>query len=91
MVEDSAHVYDTTLAALEGFNRLVPVDGFFVVEDGCVDVEPLRLTPDRPRGVPSGGSRRRTGNGSPRSGISSFYGVSCHPGGSPAGPMKPRR
>jgi hypothetical protein len=34
--------------------RLSPLrgpEGFFVVEDGCVDVEELRLSPDWPRGV----------------------------------------
>jgi cephalosporin hydroxylase len=51
VVEDSAHTYETTLASLEAFADLVPVDGFMVVEDGCVDIEALRLAPDWPRGV----------------------------------------
>jgi cephalosporin hydroxylase len=51
VVEDSAHVYDTSLAALRGFADLVPVGGWFVVEDGCVDVEALRLDETWPRGV----------------------------------------
>lgn len=37
VVEDSAHMYDTTLAALTNFAHLVPVGGFFVVEDGHRD------------------------------------------------------
>jgi cephalosporin hydroxylase len=49
--EDTAHTYETTLAALRGFSQFVPVGGFFVVEDGCVDVEELRPTPNWPRGV----------------------------------------
>jgi cephalosporin hydroxylase len=51
VVEDSAHTYETTLASLEAFADLVPVDGFMVVEDGCVDIDALRLAPDWPRGV----------------------------------------
>jgi cephalosporin hydroxylase len=51
VVEDSAHVFETTMAALEGFARFVPEQGFFVVEDGSVDYEELRLREDWPRGV----------------------------------------
>jgi cephalosporin hydroxylase len=51
VIEDSAHVYEATRAALEGFHGFVGPGGFFVVEDGCVDVEELRLAPDWPRGV----------------------------------------
>jgi cephalosporin hydroxylase len=82
--EDSAHVYETTRAALDGFHPFVGDGGFFVVEDGCVDVEELRLTPTWPRGVlpalehwlatPAGGAfevRRDL----------ELYGVTCHPSG----------
>lgn len=51
VIEDSAHVYATTMAALAGFARFVPPGGFFVVEDSYVDVEPMRRYPDQPRGV----------------------------------------
>ena len=51
VVEDSAHLYETTRAALEGFARFVPSGGFFVVEDGCVDVDDMRAAADWPRGV----------------------------------------
>jgi cephalosporin hydroxylase len=51
IVEDSAHVFETTTAALEGFARFVPPQGFFVVEDGSVDYEEMRPRPDWPRGV----------------------------------------
>ena len=51
IIEDTAHTYDTTLASLRGFGHLVPDDGFFVVEDGTVDREELRLSPSWPRGV----------------------------------------
>jgi cephalosporin hydroxylase len=51
IVEDSAHIYETTRAALDGFSQLVVTGGFFVVEDGCVDVDEMRASPDWPRGV----------------------------------------
>ena len=51
VVEDSAHVFETTMAALMGFARFVPPRGFFVVEDGSVDYEEMRLRADWPRGV----------------------------------------
>jgi cephalosporin hydroxylase len=38
VVEDSAHRYDTTLAALAHFSPLVPVSGYIVVEDGHRDL-----------------------------------------------------
>jgi cephalosporin hydroxylase len=51
--EDTAHTYETTLAALRGFSEFVPVGGFFVVEDGAVDIEEMRPPRwvHRPRGV----------------------------------------
>jgi cephalosporin hydroxylase len=54
VVEDSAHVYETTMAALKGFARFVPRAGFFVVEDGYVDVEGLKLGPAWNWSGPSG-------------------------------------
>ena len=51
VVEDSAHLFETTMAALSGFARFVPPQGFFVVEDGYVDREQMRLREDWPRGV----------------------------------------
>jgi cephalosporin hydroxylase len=84
VVEDSAHVYTTTMAALTGFSKFVSPGGFFVVEDGCVDVEAMRQAADWPRGVlpavtdwlasPAGlgfATRRDL----------ELYGVTCHPGG----------
>lgn len=84
VVEDSAHEYDTTFAALRGFARFVPVGGFFVVEDGCVDVEAMRLDPNWPRGVLPAvadwldspeGRRFTTRRDLER------YGMTCHPRG----------
>jgi cephalosporin hydroxylase len=51
VIEDTAHTYETTIASLRGFSRFVPEHGFFVVEDGTVDQEELRLEPRWPRGV----------------------------------------
>ena len=84
VIEDSAHEHDTTLAALNGFARFVPPQGFFVVEDGCVDVEALRLDPTWPRGVlPALHEWLATSAGrefTVRRDLE-LYGVSCHPEG----------
>jgi cephalosporin hydroxylase len=80
--EDTAHTYETTLAALDGFAEFVSVGSFFVVEDGCVDVEEMRLGESWPRGVlpavrdwlgsrPSFRVRRDL----------ELYGLSCNPEG----------
>ncbi|MGH2863948.1 MAG: CmcI family methyltransferase [Solirubrobacteraceae bacterium] len=50
VIEDSAHVYDTTFAALKGFSRFVHPGGYLIVEDGYVDVESMRVK-GHPRGV----------------------------------------
>lgn len=84
VIEDSAHVYDTTLAALRGFAHLVPLGGFFVVEDGVVDVPELRSRADWPQGVlpavrdwlADGGEAEWTVRGDLQ-----LYGITCHPGG----------
>jgi len=84
VVEDSAHTYETTSAALRSFARFVPRKGFFVVEDGCVDVEEMRLDPDWPRGVlPAIGDWLETteGQGFRVRRDLELYGLSCHPGG----------
>jgi cephalosporin hydroxylase len=51
VVEDGPHTYEATSAALAGFSRFVPVGGWFVVEDGVVDEDELRIGDDWPRGV----------------------------------------
>ena len=84
VIEDSAHTSETTTAALRLYADLVPVGGFFVVEDGCVDVDWMRIDASWPRGVlpaidawlasPQGASylvRREL----------EVYGLTCHPGG----------
>lgn len=84
VVDDSAHTYETTRAALEGFAPLVAPGGYFVVEDGCVDVEELRMAPSWPRGVlPALQDWLATPAASQfvqRPDLER-YGVSCHPGG----------
>jgi cephalosporin hydroxylase len=84
VVEDSAHEHDTTLASLRGLAHLVPPKGFFVVEDGCVDVEAMRLDAAWPRGVlPAVEEWLRSTAGADfvqRRDLE-LYGVTCHPGG----------
>jgi cephalosporin hydroxylase len=84
VVEDSLHVYDTTLAALRGFAAFVQPGGWFVVEDGCVDVEELRPAADWPRGViPAIEDWLRSGAGRDfelRRDLE-LYGITCHPHG----------
>ena len=84
VIEDSAHEYDTTLAALERFSRFVPSRGYFIVEDGCVDVEALRLDESWPRGVlPALHEWLRSPAGQDfacRRDLE-LYGLTCHPWG----------
>jgi cephalosporin hydroxylase len=84
VVEDSAHVFSTTMAALEGFARFVPPQGFLVVEDGSVDREEMRLRPDWPRGVlPAVREWLRTVEGrkfAVRRDLE-LYGITAHPEG----------
>jgi cephalosporin hydroxylase len=84
VVEDSAHVYDTTWAALTGFARFVPAGGYFVVEDGCVDIDEMRLDDTWPRGVlPALERWLGTEEGSAFTVRRDLerYGMSCHPRG----------
>jgi cephalosporin hydroxylase len=84
VIEDSAHLYATTRAALDAFADLVPVGGFMVVEDGCVDIEELRISDDWPRGVlPALEDWLASAPGRAfdvRRDLE-LYGVSCHPRG----------
>jgi cephalosporin hydroxylase len=82
VVEDSAHTYETTTAALDGFADLIPPGGFFVVEDTCVDVDSLRLTEGWPRGVvPAVNDWLGRNPGFRVRRDLELYGVTCHPGG----------
>jgi cephalosporin hydroxylase len=84
IVEDSAHEYGTTAASLRGLADLTAPGSYFVVEDGCVDVEGMRLAPDWPRGVlPAVADWLATAEGSAfrRRRDLELYGITCHPGG----------
>jgi cephalosporin hydroxylase len=84
LIEDSAHTYETTRAALDGFSRLVRLGGYFVVEDGCVDIEEMRITEKWPRGVlPALSDWLVTEQGSQFTERRDLerYGLSCHPHG----------
>ena len=84
VIEDAAHVYETTMAALRGFARFVHPGGFFVVEDGYVDLPELRVDDDWPRGVlPAVEDWLRTEEGArfqQRRDLE-LYGLSNHPDG----------
>jgi len=80
IVEDTAHTYETTIAALEGFSRLVPEGGYFVVEDAVVDIDDLRMLEEWPRGVRQALDDWLARN--PRfSRVPAPYIVTCHPVG----------
>ncbi|MGB3100094.1 MAG: CmcI family methyltransferase [Solirubrobacterales bacterium] len=92
VIEDAAHTGEVTTAALEGLAHFVPEGGFFVVEDGHVDIE--RLHPQGPPtikqlGVRAGGVQPavaawlETAEGSEftlREDLE-LYGTTSHPGG----------
>jgi cephalosporin hydroxylase len=84
VVEDSAHVYETTMSALAGFSQFVHPGGFFIVEDGCVDIAAMRLDEHWPRGVlPAIKTWLVTPEGRRfvmRRDLE-LYGMTCHPGG----------
>jgi cephalosporin hydroxylase len=84
VVEDSAHISETTMAALQALSHLVPVTGYFVVEDGVVDVEPLRAVEGWPRGVTraiEAWLETRAGSGFVIRRDLECYGLTCHPRG----------
>jgi cephalosporin hydroxylase len=85
VIEDAAHNASTTRAALQGLTPLIRPGGFYMVEDTCVDIEPLRVDSGWPRGAgvalddwlasdPVGRLFRRRPDLQP-------YGLTCHPGG----------
>jgi cephalosporin hydroxylase len=84
VVEDSAHTYATTIAALRGFARFVPPGGVFVVEDGVVDEEPLRPDDSWPRGVQQAVAEflaSPEGAAFTADPAAAVYGLTCHVGG----------
>ncbi len=84
VIEDTAHIYETTIAALNGFARFVPPGGFFVVEDGCVDIEEMRVDDEWPRGVLPAVSDWLSGADGREFIVRrdlELYGLTCHPQG----------
>lgn len=83
VVEDTAHDHTTTMAALRGFSSFVPPGGFMVVEDGCVDVEELRVDDAWPRGVLPALTEWLQTEGAAFTARRDLelYGVTCHPNG----------
>ena len=84
VIDDSGHTFETTTAALQYYAHLVHPGGYLVVEDGVVDIEPMRMLPSWPRGVlPAVAAWLKTPAGA------EFeirrdrerYGLSCHPRG----------
>jgi len=83
VVEDSAHTYQTTRAALENYAGFVAPGGFLVVEDGCVDDEDLRF-PEWPRGVRPALDEWLSGAAGEQFTVRrdlELYGITCHPSG----------
>lgn len=84
LVEDSAHVYATTMGALTSFASFVSPGGFVVIEDGCVDIQAMRLVDGWPEGVlPAVHDWLAMASGATfvvRRDLE-FYGMTCHPGG----------
>jgi cephalosporin hydroxylase len=80
IIEDTAHTYETTTAALDGFHHLTPAGGYLIIEDGVVDVDELRIDDTWPRGVQHAITDWLLLH--PQfSRVPSPYGVTCHPGG----------
>lgn len=82
VIEDSAHTYPVTMAALQLYSPLVHGGMWFVVEDGVVDEERLRL-PGWPRGVQQAISDFRATTQGQRflQHWLTPYGLTCHHGG----------
>jgi len=82
VIEDSAHKYESTMAALNNFSPMIEVGGFFVVEDTCVDDEQMRPAADWPRGAGKAlGDWLSKNPHFKRRRDFEAYGLTCHPGG----------
>jgi cephalosporin hydroxylase len=83
VVEDTAHTYASTSAALRSYARFVPAGGFMVIEDGVVDDPVLRFD-DWPRGVRPAVEEwlgTQAGRAFTVRRDLELYGVTCHPRG----------
>jgi cephalosporin hydroxylase len=84
VIDDSAHTHATTIAALRYYSDLVQPGGFFVVEDGCEDIDEMRAIDWWPRGViPAIREWLASDQGAPFESRRDLemYGLTCHPEG----------
>lgn len=82
IIEDSGHTYETTSAALTSFSDLLRPGEWFIVEDTCVDLEPLRESPEWPRGVLNAVNSFLLDNPEfERTDFNHTYTITCHPFG----------
>ncbi|MGF1569123.1 MAG: CmcI family methyltransferase [Nodosilinea sp.] len=82
VIEDSAHIYATTMASLVALAPLVSLNSYFIVEDGCVDFEHLRECEQWPRGVMQAVQDfLLTHPEFVQDSIGDCYTITCHPGG----------
>ncbi|MFZ0041181.1 MAG: CmcI family methyltransferase, partial [Solirubrobacteraceae bacterium] len=85
VIEDAQHDAATTLAALRALAPLIRTNGYYMVEDTCVDYEPLRLAEEWPRGcgaaVAQWLAEDPLGRRFERRPDLQAYGLTCHPGG----------
>lgn len=82
VIEDSAHIYDTTSATLLALAPFVSPGSFFIVEDSCVDYNHLRESEQWPRGVTEAIHEfLSTHSEFIQDPIGDRYTITCHPGG----------
>lgn len=82
MIEDSGHTEATTRSSLAAFSDLVPIGGWLVVEDTCVDLEALRQEQTWPRGALTALQEFLDNHSNfDVSSINHRYGITCHPYG----------
>lgn len=82
LIEDSGHTAATTRSALAAFSDLVPIGGWLVVEDTCVDLEALRQEQTWPRGALT--ALQQFLDQHPNFSVNTVnhrYGITCHPYG----------
>lgn len=83
IIEDAAHSYECTYAALTNYSDLVHIGDWFIVEDGIVDIEALRHYAGTPRGVIGATDvfmQTEQGKKFNRFGLAP-YGITSNPGG----------
>lgn len=82
IIEDSAHIYETTFTCLNYLSPYISKDSYFIVEDGCVDYEHLREDEGWPRGVQQAIKDFLSNHSNfIEDDIGNRYIITCHPGG----------